>query len=285
MEHYYEFAGIPVSVSADASDLYADHGVLEPYILSQPREIKHHFFFELVDQIYPIEEPSVFRDIGLQVYHSDGAVIRYAGTIGSTHMKIQRRGSQSMVSCLRSVYPSGISPKTVLNAMEAEHLMVRNGGFILHASFIRVGERAILFTAPSGTGKSTQADLWCRYRNAELINGDRAAVMVEDGRVYAYGIPFSGSSGVAKNARLPVSAIIYLSQAPRNSVEEWKGFQAFRKVWEGCSVNVWDREDVAQASKTVLDVLKVVPLLHLSCTPDQGAVDALAAILTQRGDL
>lgn len=285
MEHYYEFAGISVSVCADASIQYADHGVLEPYLSSECKEIKHRFAFELVDYILPAEGICVYQDIGMQIYHSEDTVIRYAGTIGSPHMRIQRKGNDSIVHCLRSVYPNGVSPKTVLNAMEAEHLIVRNDGFILHASFIRIGERAILFTAPSGTGKSTQADLWCRFRKAELINGDRAAVMVEDGKVFAYGIPFSGSSGVAKNAKLPLAAIVYLSQAPTNSVDEWKGFQAFRKIWEGCSVNVWDGEDMAQASETVLNVLKSVPVFHLSCTPDQAAVDALASVLLQRGYL
>ena len=285
MEHYYEFAGIPVSVCADASVLYSDHGVLGPYLSSTSREIKHRFAFELVDQIPPADEICIHHDIGMQVYRSDDTVIRYAGTLGSPHMRIQRKDNESIVSCLRSVYPNGVTPKTVLNAMEAEHMIVRNSGFILHASFIRFEDRAILFTAPSGTGKSTQADLWCRFRDAELINGDRAAVMVEDGRIFAYGIPFSGSSQVAKNKKLPAAAIVYLDQAPTNSVRELKGFPAFRKIWEGCSINVWDKDDVALASETVLDVLKTVPMFHLSCTPDQSAVDTLASVLSQRGCL
>ena len=282
MEHYYKFAGIPVSICADASILYADHGVLEPYRSARTEDVQHRYTFELVDHLSPTEELCIYRDVGMQIYHSDCAVIRYAGTPGSTHMRIRRKGKESFVSCLRSVYPNGMSPKTILNAMEAEHLIVQNGGFILHASFIRVGNKAILFTAPSGTGKSTQADLWCRFQNAELINGDRAVVMVEDGKIFAYGIPFSGSSGVAKNAKLPVAAIVYLDQASTNTVEELKGFSAFRKTWEGCSINVWDREDVEKASKTVLDVLKTVPMLHLSCTPDQSAVDTLASALSHR---
>ena len=45
---------------------------------------------------------------------------------------------------------------------------------LMHGAVIAVGNKAWLFTAPSGTGKSTQAELWERYRNAEQINGDRS---------------------------------------------------------------------------------------------------------------
>ena len=281
MEYNYEFAGIHLCICGSESILYSDHGVLAPFVSTVHKEESTRISFDLVDQLSPEKGICVYRDTGLQIYHSDDAWVRYAGTVGSSHMLIKRQGTQSAVECLRTAYPGGISPKTVLNAMEAEHLVVQNGGVILHATYIRAGERAILFTAPSGTGKSTQADLWCRFRNAELLNGDRAAIITENGQVYACGIPFSGSSPVAKNAKLPLAAIVYLSQAPINTVTELKGFQAFRKIWEGCSVNVWDKEDVSRASESLLKILESVPVFHLSCTPDQAAVEALESVLIQ----
>ena len=46
------------------------------------------------------------------------------------------------------------------NYLALEHLFYRFGGLFLHSSHVSVGGRALLFSAPSGTGKSTQADLW-----------------------------------------------------------------------------------------------------------------------------
>lgn len=283
MEYFYEFAGIGFCVSGPDALMYTDHGVLTPY-LSQLRDGRTHTF-EILDSIASPEGTCVYQDNRVQVYHNGNEVVRYAGSPGSCHMRIRRGDRHSRISCLQSVYPNGITPKTVLNGVEAEHLIIQNGGVILHSSFVRVGQKAIVFTAPSGTGKSTQADLWCRFRDAELINGDRAAITLENGRVFAHGIPYSGSSGVAKNAKLPVAAIVYLAQAPRNTLEEMKGFHAFRKLWEGCSVNVWDKADVDLASKTVLEILSHVPMYYLACTKDQSAVDTLAAELTDRGYL
>ena len=63
------------------------------------------------------------------------------------------------------------------------------------------------------------------------------------------------------------------------SIMQLKGFDAFRKVWEGISVNIWDSADVSVCSQTVLDALEVVPVYHLACTPDEEAVKALEQVL------
>ena len=284
MEFYYELCGIRICVDGAA---YSHHGVLTPFVTT-PGPVAHRFVFNMVQTLIPPQGECLYRDTGRQVYRFGEEILRYVGASkddrSATHMRISRRGTESRVQCLRSAYPCGITPKTVLNALEAEHLMIQNNGIILHASFIRVEDRAILFTAPSGTGKSTQAELWCRFQGGELINGDRAVIRLEDGCPYAWGIPFAGSSGVGKNGRFPLAAVVYLSQAPENSIRKLTGFQAFRKVWEGCSVNIWDKEDVARGSQIVIDSLKIVPVYHLACTADQRAVDTLAAILKKEGE-
>ena len=68
-----------------------------------------------------------------------------------------------------------------------------------------------------------------------------------------------------------------------NSVTKLTGIEAFRKVWEGCSVNIWDKEDLTLGSQIVIDTLKTVPVYHLTCTADERAVDTLAAILKKEG--
>lgn len=280
MEHYYEFAGIRFRVIGSEQEIYSEHGVLMPFLTQSDDCDAYTLSISLTDDLTSPSGICIYEDPGKQIYHSDNSVIRFAGNPGRHHMRISRQGRSSQIECLRSAYPAGITPKTVLNAMEAEHRIVQHHGVILHASFIRVGEKAILFTAPSGTGKSTQAALWCRYRDAELINGDRAALMFHHGRVFACGIPFAGSSGVSKAAKLPLAAIVYLSQAKENVAEVLSGLTSFRKVWEGCSVNIWDKEDLSLASDTVLKVLKNVPVFHLACRPDQDAVDTLYSALT-----
>lgn len=199
------------------------------------------------------------------------------------HTQIRRQGTETRVQVLRSEVPDRIKPRLVLNTLEAEHHIVRRGGFLLHNSFIRVDDKAILFTAPSGTGKSTQAELWRKYRGEEVINGDRAAVRVEGEKVMAYGIPYCGTSGICGQAKLPVAAIVYLSQGPENRIEPLRGLQAFKRMWEGCSVQLWEEADVARCSQTVTEAIQRANVVHLTCTPEEEAVRALEAYLEETG--
>lgn len=283
MERYYRFADISFRITGDEEAMYREDGVLAPFrVAEQPFD--HETCFEIVDQLPQPHGESIFRGRMIQVFRQGQAQLTCMGILPDVHTHIRRQGSRSTVQILRSQVPSGLKPRLVLNCLEAEHHIVRHGGFLLHSAFIRVWDKAILFTAPSGTGKSTQAELWRKFRGAEVINGDRAAVMPAEGAVMAYGIPYCGTSGISKNAKLPVAAIVCLSQAPQTKIESLIGLRAFRSLWEGCSINLWDREDVDLCIQSVQQVLRQIPVVHLACTPDESAVTALEEFL-QKGEM
>ena len=54
-----------------------------------------------------------------------------------------------------------------------EKRMLAKDAMVLHCSVLKVKSGVILFSGPSGIGKSTQAGLWTKYRKARVINGDR----------------------------------------------------------------------------------------------------------------
>ena len=262
--------------------MYQDDGVLTP-LRTVEQTYDHNVEFEIVDHLSQPEGDCVFRGHQIRVFRKENVQTTCMGSFAKEYIYIYRHGKQTWVRVLRSQVPNRIMPRMVLNTLEAEHHIVRNGGFLLHSSFIRVGDRAILFTAPSGTGKSTQAELWRKFRNAEVINGDRTAVVPMEDAVMAYGIPYCGTSKICGNAKFPVAAIVCLSQAPQNHIELIRGRQAFRKLWEGCSVNLWDREDVERCIQSVMKTLEKVPIVQLDCTPDESAVNVLAAFLEKEG--
>ena len=63
-----------------------------------------------------------------------------------------------------------------------EELLLRHDAMILHAAFVNTEYGGVLFSGPSGVGKSTQADLWCKYKAAEQINGDRPILRKNKGQ-------------------------------------------------------------------------------------------------------
>lgn len=285
MERCYSIAGIRFQVRCPEKWMYREDGVLTGFRcdLTDPGHILE---FAVVRELAPPEGMLVFSQPDKQVYRDGAAQIRYDGAVSESltgaYMRICREGTYSRIQVREDAIRGHITPKLVLNALEAEHRLVEAGAFLLHASYICCQGKAILFTAPSGTGKSTQADLWCRLRGARLINGDRAAVSADPSGITVHGIPFAGSSGVFENESYPLSAIVYLSQAPQTTLAPLTGVRAFRAVWEGCSVNVWNPEDISVCTETVLETVQRVPVYHLACTPDESAVKALEQELTAR---
>lgn len=284
-ERFYEFAGIRWRVRFPKAFTYQDDDILDTFAAEHDGSVDHTLVFEPVDRLSEPEGECVFCESNRQFYADGDVRIRYQDSAPDSHalagLRIRREGKRSCIQIKNDYLCNGFTAKMILNAMEAEHVIVQKRGFLLHASFIKWRGEAILFTAPSGTGKSTQADLWCSCRGAELMNGDRAAVMLRNGRAYACGLPFCGSSGVSKNACLPLKAIVYLSQAPVTTVHRLNGLRAFSRVWEGCCVNVWDREDLQMCTDTVIETVGTVPVYRLACTPDETAVEALERAFTE----
>ena len=282
---WLDMAGVPVQICSPGA-LSRDPGILTDYYIPQ-REPAWQFQVELVDQQVPPVGECIYQSDRQCAYRSEEDVICYMGDVAQDpckgYVRIVRRGTRIRASYLRREFPQGVTDKRILDGLQIPHLLAVHQGILLHASFIEHNGKAILFTAPSGTGKSTQAQLWCDHAGAELVNGDRAAVRIVDGRVMACGTPYAGSSHVRRNVKLPLAGIVYLSQAPENSIRRLRGVRAFRAVWEGCTVHTWDRDDMTMTMDTVSRIIGAVPVWHLACRPDSGAVELLKHTMEVEG--
>lgn len=282
---YYEFAGVAYAIHVPAAWISPHLQMLEKFLSRELPTEYRTLEFEPLDILPEPEGELVFTGSDRCVYRLADTLQTYigggAGEYSGAYLCIRRQGVHSHVYARQGKLPYGITAKVILRAMEAEHAIVCQGGVLLHAAWIDYNGRAILFTAPSGVGKSTQAQLWCDLHNAKLMNGDRVAVRVQPEGVFACGIPFCGSSGVAEAATQPVAAVVYLSQSRENQVRRLRGVEVFKRVWEGCAIHAWSKDDVEQATQTVLQVVQEIPVFHLSCTPDEGAVFALEKALQE----
>ncbi|WP_143449652.1 hypothetical protein [Lachnoclostridium sp. An76] len=160
------------------------------------------------------------------------------------------------------------------------HILADFRRVILHSSLLAYKGKAILFTAPSGTGKSTQAELWRVHRpGAEIVNGDRSVLSCDGGQPYAHGIPLCGTSGITKNRSMPVRAIIVLRQGPENRIRRLGAREAFTMLFSECSVALWSREDTGTVTDLLIGIISSVPVYLYACRPDASAVDDLEAAL------
>ena len=279
MKKCYSLAGMGLELHIPDPWAYRDEGILAPFAVDSVAE-PFVFRFEKAPQLPPPEGDCLVCIDSLRVYENGS---RYFGTVTSAWENAYAMcipdGREHRVLLREDRSPECLGAESVLNMVSAEHLAARSGGFLFHSSYIGVDGKAILFTAPSGTGKSTQAELWRRLRGAEILNGDRSGVCLRDGQAIACGVPFAGSSEICKNVTLPLAAVVYLRQAPQTTIRPLRGAEAFHRVWEGCSINTWDRTDVENVTDTVTRVLSAVPVFELACTPDESAVAALEGVL------
>lgn len=186
----------------------------------------------------------------------------------------------SRVTCLvrREYWPWATRGKYLWPGIMLHYLLLRYGVLFFHASYVAHNGAGILFTAPSGTGKSTQACLWQQLRGARIVNGDKAAVRVGE-TVTVHGVPFSGTSGICENVSLPLQAIVVLSQAPENTVTRLSPVQAAQSLFPNLFVDRAISQEWQLALQHALDLVARVPIYALACTPDEGAVIALEKAL------
>lgn len=173
--------------------------------------------------------------------------------------------------------------RNVIDLMGLERLLLHYDALLLHSALVRWNDRAVLFTAPSGTGKSTQANLWERYENADVLNGDRAALRHHGNIWLACGLPYAGSSGIYRNESAPIAAIVYLRQAPQNRISRITSTEAMRLIYPELTIHRWDAGFVNKAVDLFLDLISQVPVYILECLPDEGAVQVLKEQLV-KGD-
>ena len=131
-------------------------------------------------------------------------------------------------------------------------LVVKYNAMLFHGSSILYNGKAYVFTAPSGTGKSTHTRLLKELLGdgVEYINDDKPIIRVVDNKVYVYGSPWNGKHHLGGNVVAPLKAICLVNRGDVNSIERVSPSKALTVLFEqsmGFS-NV-------ETAESVLDVL------------------------------
>ncbi len=164
----------------------------------------------------------------------------------------------------------------VLDIIPIEVLMLSFSRILLHSSYIVHEGKAILFSAPCGTGKSTQAKLWEDNLGALTVNGDRAILGKNSENVWtAYGVPFCGSSKICENVSAAIGAIVVLRQAKENTLKRLKVAEAFKYIYSEITLCNAEKHMVNSAMDTIEELCMSVPVYLFSCTKDISAVEVL----------
>ena len=146
--------------------------------------------------------------------------------------------------------------------------------FLFHGSAIAVDGAAYLFTARSGTGKSTHTRLWREMLGdrAVMVNDDKPLIhLTEDGAV-VYGTPWNGKHRLGTNAVVPLKAVCILGRGERNSIRGITREEAFPMLVQQ-SYRPLDPAALAKTMTLVDRLSRTVPLYRLECNMDPEAAE------------
>lgn len=153
--------------------------------------------------------------------------------------------------------------------------LINFDGIMLHSSAVVYEGKAYLFSAKSGTGKSTHTQLWLKHFGedaAYILNDDKPAIRKIDGRYYACGTPFSGKTDLSRNELVPLQAICVIKRGAENKISKLDVDEALYSI-----LNQTLRPAGETAMAMVLDIIdgivKEVPVYELYCNISEEAVE------------
>lgn len=149
----------------------------------------------------------------------------------------------------------------------------------LHASMVSNSGKAFLFLARSGTGKSTHSSLWLKHiPGTELMNDDNPVVRAwPDGRIIAYGTPWSGKTPCYRNVEAPVGAFVRIRRCAENKISPLNLLESYALLYSSSSGFKADKTIANGLHSTLEKAATGVPCYVLDCRPDEEAARVCAA--------
>ena len=102
------------------------------------------------------------------------------------------------------------------------YILENKNGILMHGAVIGFEGCAYMFTAPSGTGKTTHIRQWQKAYGDKVvvINGDKPLIRLVDGEFIAYGTPWCGKEHLNQNISAPLKGIVMVARGEENSIEK-----------------------------------------------------------------
>ena len=162
--------------------------------------------------------------------------------------------------------------------------LLKFDGMLLHSSAVVKDGQAYLFTAACGTGKSTHTRLWLEnFPDAFILNDDKPALRLEEGKFYAYGTPWSGKYDISKNIRVPLAGICVLRRGEENHIEPYRGAKALHDILEQ---TLRPKSPVLLGGLLELldKLVTTVPVWRLECNMEPSAAQVSYRAMSEKAD-
>jgi len=179
-------------------------------------------------------------------------------------VKPAKNGKKGIVD-LPLVYP--------LDQLLLMHFLATRQGMLLHTAGMIYKGKTYLFTGASGAGKSTFSGLLAQAGVGRLLSDERMIVREIDGAMVAFGTPWSGTAGIARNGSAPLAGIFFLKHGKGNRCEKLDPAAAGDLLLPLASIPWYDPASMAPIIAFAKRLTAKVPAYELNFLPDRSAVD------------
>ncbi|MCR5703911.1 MAG: hypothetical protein K6G85_04745 [Eubacterium sp.] len=144
--------------------------------------------------------------------------------------------------------------------------------YLCHGSVLEMDGDAYMFTAASGTGKSTHARLWRETfgERVTMINDDKPLLRMKDDGIYAYGTPWDGKHHLSSNRHAKLKGICFLVQAKENRIRRVRAEESLPLIMN----QIYRPRKVEALVKTmqfVDQLIEKIPMYILECNISEEA--------------
>lgn len=150
--------------------------------------------------------------------------------------------------------------------------MLDYNAFLFHGSAICMNGEGFLFTAKSGTGKSTHTRIWRRVFGEEVIvvNDDKPLLLVGEDAVMICGTPWDGKHRRSTNIMVPLRGIAILERGEENEIAPVDASTALPLLLQQ-SYRPSNPAALMETLKLLEQVMNKVGLYRLKCTISREA--------------
>ncbi len=274
----YFIAGLNICIDFDNDIVFEER--LSDYIVDNNNESDVYISVIKTKSDIKVQNENIIKLSEISFFYSTGdkdVVFYYDTSISKAVAKIEFSKSYDKIDVylydLKKNYGAEDSMLmfNVLNAVICYLIQMKNG-FVFHSSSICSGGEGVAFSAKSGTGKSTHTRLWLEnIPGTFILNDDTPIIFLgSDNRFYISGTPWAGTTGINKNATVPLKAIVFLERGEENEIFPMSPQEAMQPFFEGIRTPITD-EMFSNCLDTLNKLFVSVPIYKLKCNMNPEA--------------
>ena len=157
------------------------------------------------------------------------------------------------------------------------------GMYVIHSASILHNGNAWLFSALSGTGKSTHTNIWHKLYGTPFLNGDLNLLAFDEGRPVVKGIPWCGTSGICTTEMYPLGGIFLLARNQNNYIEEMEPGAGVLGIQMRFISPKWNAKQAADSIDFARHIVEAAKVARLHCNMEDEAAEVCRAWIDGRG--